>query len=508
MGNNELRISTDNHNNGIKLSVSASADTDVVKINNNDVEYYEKKAAKSAEQAKERLKDCEKYATEAKASVHDCQNIADDLQETFNLNLDAHIENTDNPHKVTAEQLEVYTKNECDSKYLTEHQDISGKADKSQIPTKVSDLINDSGYLNKIPSEYVTETELTSKGYLTSVPENYVTDTELSAKGYLTTIPDTYAKKVDIPDVSMKADKSQIPTKISELINDSGYITSHQDISGKVDKSDLAKVATSGSYNDLSDKPIIPEGASVDIVLSETSNNSVANSVVSKALKFKQDVISDINEIRENANLVTSKQDKISDLDTIRNGANLGTTALQNIPSEYVTESELASKGYLTSHQNISGKADKNDLIQKADLNLKNCTVPYVKEIYTKDGNGYVLYSNDLCKQWGRLKKGGAIGKSSAWKGTVTLPKSYNNTEYTIIVSCNYGADVASNAGSEVSSGEMASSSFAFCMYNRNGSSTAKNIEINWCTIGFISGGRTTNEGGGGGPVSDGEEIL
>lgn len=35
-------------------------------------------------------------------------------------------------------------------------------------------------------------------------------------------------------------------------------ITSHQDISGKADKSSLAAVATSGSYNDLSNKPTIP----------------------------------------------------------------------------------------------------------------------------------------------------------------------------------------------------------------------------------------------------------
>lgn len=36
------------------------------------------------------------------------------------------------------------------------------------------------------------------------------------------------------------------------------------------------------------------------------------------------------------------KQDTISDLDTIRNGASAGATALQSVPSEYVTETELA----------------------------------------------------------------------------------------------------------------------------------------------------------------------
>ena len=41
---------------------------------------------------------------------------------------------------------EYYTKSQCDEKFLTEHQDISGKADKSEIPTKTSQLENDSDY--------------------------------------------------------------------------------------------------------------------------------------------------------------------------------------------------------------------------------------------------------------------------------------------------------------------------------------------------------------------------
>lgn len=36
----------------------------------------------------------------------------------------------------------------------------------TKIPTKTSDLINDSGYLTQIPEEYVTETELGQKGYV------------------------------------------------------------------------------------------------------------------------------------------------------------------------------------------------------------------------------------------------------------------------------------------------------------------------------------------------------
>lgn len=35
------------------------------------------------------------------------------------------------------------------------------------IPTKTSELTNDSGYLTSVPNEYITETELSTKGYLT-----------------------------------------------------------------------------------------------------------------------------------------------------------------------------------------------------------------------------------------------------------------------------------------------------------------------------------------------------
>jgi hypothetical protein len=39
---------------------------------------------------------------------------------------------------------------------------------------------------------------------------------------------------------------------------------------------------------------------------------------------------------------INDKQDAISDLETIRSGAAAGATALQSVPSEYVTESQLS----------------------------------------------------------------------------------------------------------------------------------------------------------------------
>lgn len=61
-------------------------------------------------------------------------------------------------------------------------------------------------------------------------------------------------------DLSGYAQTSDIPTATSDLTNDSGFITNTVDnLTNYTPTSGLATVATSGSYNDLADKPTIPE---------------------------------------------------------------------------------------------------------------------------------------------------------------------------------------------------------------------------------------------------------
>ena len=50
---------------------------------------------------------------------------------------------------------------------------------------------------------------------------------------------------------------------------------------------DLSKVATSSNYNDLINKPNIPESATVDSALSSTSTNAIQNKVVKAELDKK-----------------------------------------------------------------------------------------------------------------------------------------------------------------------------------------------------------------------------
>jgi len=59
-----------------------------------------------------------------------------------------------------------------------------------------------------------------------------------------------------------------VPTKTSDITNDSGFITSSYHDATKANVSDLATVATSGNYNDLSNQPTIPTQTS------QLTNNS------------------------------------------------------------------------------------------------------------------------------------------------------------------------------------------------------------------------------------------
>lgn len=63
--------------------------------------------------------------------------------------------------------------------------------------------------------------------------------------------------------------------------------------------------------------------------------------------------------------LLSGKQNTISDLSDIRSGATLGATALQSVPSEYVTDTELSTElaDYATTSAMTSGLAAKQDTL-------------------------------------------------------------------------------------------------------------------------------------------------
>ena len=96
---------------------------------------------------------------------------------------------------------------------------LAGKADTSNIPTKTSDLTNNSGF--------ITSSDITGK-------EN--SSNKVSVWSTITNDTRYPSEKLVKDSLDTKADTSSLPTKVSDLTNDSGFLTTHQDITGKEDK--------------------------------------------------------------------------------------------------------------------------------------------------------------------------------------------------------------------------------------------------------------------------------
>ena len=194
--------------------------------------------------------------------------------------------------------------------------------------------------------------------------------------------------------------KAEIEAKLTGNITThthSQYLTEHQSLTGYAKTADLAKVATSGSYNDLSNKPTIP---SIDGLATTNYVDSKVAGIVNSA----PETLDTLNELAtalgNDANFATTVSNQIgSKVDKV-NGKGLSTNDLTNelktnydaaythstsvhapsnaqknsditkseieakltgnitththsqyltsIPSEYITETELTSKGYAT----------------------------------------------------------------------------------------------------------------------------------------------------------------
>ena len=252
--------------------------------------------------------------------------------------------------------------------------DVSGKQDAiADLDAIRSGAEKGATALQSIPSEYVTETELTSKGYATTSALNDKVD-KVSGKG-----------------LSTEDFTSALKAKLEGLSN--------------YDDTTLAN-AVSGLETRLN--TLVSGDASTAI---ESFNEIMA---FLDGIKDTQDLASIIASIEQQ---IASKQDKITDLETIRSGAAKGATALQSYTEKYtgtITGIKMngASKGtsgvvdlgtVITAHQDISGKADKSSLAAVAtsgsynDLSNKP-TIPAAVTESTVSGWGFTKNTGTYSK--------------------------------------------------------------------------------------------------------------
>ena len=292
---------------------------------------------------------------------------------------------TNDSRFITSIPSEYITETELNAKgYLTEHQDISSKVDKvngkglstndltntlksnydtaythsqsahfsgnyndlTNKPTKLSQFTNDSGFISSIPSEYITETELNAKGYAT---EDYVTETVNNASmsgGYThpTTHPasmitglSTVATSGNYNDLT---NKPTIPSKTSQLTNDSGYLTKHQSLDGLATK----------SYVDTSVANIVNSAPETLDTLNELAT-ALGN---------------DPNFATTVSNQIGNKVDKV-------NGKGLSTNDLTNtLKSNYDTAYTHSQSTHAPSNAEANVQADWNVTDINSDAYIKN----------------------------------------------------------------------------------------------------------------------------------------
>ena len=121
----------------------------------------------------------------------------------------------------------------------------SDLSNKPTIPTKTSDLTNDSNFVSSSNLAPIATTgsydDLSNKPTIPSKTSQLTNDSNFVSSGNLAVVA-TSGSYTDL------SNTPTIPTKTSDLTNDSNFVSS----------SNLATVATSGSYTDLSNTPTIP----------------------------------------------------------------------------------------------------------------------------------------------------------------------------------------------------------------------------------------------------------
>lgn len=168
--------------------------------------------------------------------------------------------------------------------------ELNNKADISDVPTLTSELDNDSGFITKNVDDLTYYPTNDSVNSIVALKQNIIDSENMLSADYVddTNTTNKFVTATDITNWNNKSDFSgdyndltnkptiptltsqltndsgfltsaNIPTKTSDLQNDSGFITNAvNDLTNYTLSSALATVATSGSYNDLSNKPTIP----------------------------------------------------------------------------------------------------------------------------------------------------------------------------------------------------------------------------------------------------------
>ena len=260
----------------------------------------------------------------------------------------------------------LVTKDELASKnYLTEHQDTSNFALKSEIPQRYNDTEVKERLTtleNKPPvdlSGYATKEELRNVSGSQPAVDNLVTKEELEAKHYISDVSNLATKEElnEVRNSQSTVDTSHLVTK--QELEEKQYLTTHQDLSEYAKKSEL--------YNDSDLKArveVLEQKTDKDTVYDDTPLKERVTALESKAIEGGA---YDDKPIRDRLDVLEAKHDNDTIYDDTEVKRRL--TEIESKPavdtSVFVTDEKLESKGYLTSHQSLENLVTKEELETK-----------------------------------------------------------------------------------------------------------------------------------------------
>ena len=245
-------------------------------------------------------------------------------------------------------------------------------SEKSSFATK--DELNSKADASAI-TDMATQTWVQNQGYLTEVPSNYVTDSELTEGLAGKQDKGDYALKSDLntlatkEELATKADTSALSSKQDTLVSGTNIKTINgetilgsgnlviqsgtsnwDDIQGKPQ---FAEVATSGNYNDLINKPTIPDVSGLatkqEIADMETKSNAAATYATKQEIPSLEGYLTETKASETYA----TKQALGNKLDTTTyNSEKAGFETKENAAATYQVKGDYATK------QEIAGKQD------------------------------------------------------------------------------------------------------------------------------------------------------
>ena len=351
---------------------------------------------------------------------------------------------------ITSVPSEYITETELNAKnYIT-------SSDIPTVPTRVSQLTNDSGFITNVPSEYITESELNSKGYLTEHQDISGKVDKVNGKGLSTNdLTNTLKSNYDtayshsqsthapsnaeanvqtdwnITDINSDAyikNKPTIPTKTSQLTNDSGYLTS-KDLPDEY----ILPNATSSSLGGV----IVGDGLSINSngVINSNHNNDIINN-----LKLSYDSSTGVVNLTYNNNIISSITIEVSkNTYSIVNNLNNATT--NNISGNIEEGSSYsaiitANTGYTISSITVAmnGVDITSSVVSGNNINIPNVTGNIVITVNT---TMIVITMYNITRNLNNCTIDNSLStieSGSNYIATITANSGYTNLSITVIM--------------------------------------------------------------------------